>query len=80
MRGGENVRPVEPPELDQTELDIAGLVLVERLAQPGHAGLDVVSRGVLQRRDVDGAHGDAEKRAVVAGEKKEPRTSTSSGR
>lgn len=55
--GGERtVRPVKPAELDQTEFDIAGLVLLKRLAQLSNAGLDIVGGRVLERRDLDGAH------------------------
>lgn len=54
--GEESVRPVKPAELDQTEFDIAGFVLLKRLAQLSNTGLDVVGGRVLERRDVDGAH------------------------
>ena len=56
-RGG-NIRPVELAELDEAELDIAGLVLREGLAQSRHAILNLLNGSVLNGRQVGDNHGD----------------------
>lgn len=56
MKSEENSRPVELAELDQTELDIAGLVLREGLAELSNTPLDVVEGRILQFGDIDSTH------------------------
>ena len=52
-----DVRPVELPQLHQTELDIAGFVLSKRLAEIRNPRLDVLDGRVLEFGDVGGTHG-----------------------
>lgn len=58
-RGGD-LRPVELAQLDQTELDVAGLVLEEGLAKLGHATLDLLNGSELDGGDFNGAHGEGD--------------------
>ena len=51
------LRPVELAKLNKTELDIASLVLRERLAGGGNAGGDGLRGGVLQIKDLVASHG-----------------------
>lgn len=51
------LRPVELAKLNKTELDIASLVLRERLAGGGNAGGDGLRGGELQIKDLIASHG-----------------------
>lgn len=51
------LRPVELAKLHKTELDIASLVLDERLARGGNARGDGVRGGELQIKDLVASHG-----------------------
>lgn len=53
---GMNLRPVELAELDNSELDIASLVLTEGLAQFSSTLRNLLERRVLELGDIRGTH------------------------